>query len=38
VRIPESTPAGGCRLQLTVTDTLAGTTSQASLPLELVSE
>lgn len=38
VRIPESTPAGGCRLQLSVTDTLAGTTAQASLPLELVAE
>ena len=38
VRIPEGSPAGKCRLELTVTDTLAGTSTQTAVPLEVAGE
>lgn len=37
VRIPESVPPGGCRIDVSVTDTLAGTTADSSLPLEIAA-
>lgn len=37
VRIPDSAPAGGCRVELAVTDTLAGSTALATLPLEVAA-
>lgn len=36
VRIPETTPVGGCRLAVSVVDTLAGSTASTDLPLEVV--
>jgi hypothetical protein len=38
VRIPDSTPAGGCRVELSVADTLAGTAATTSLPLEVLAD
>jgi hypothetical protein len=38
VRIPDDAPAGECRLELTVVDTLAGATARESLPLEIAAE
>jgi hypothetical protein len=38
VRIPEGSPAGACRLELTVTDTLAGTSTRTEMPLEVAGE
>jgi hypothetical protein len=38
VRMPETCPPGGCRLEVTVSDTLAGTTAKADLPFELAAE
>lgn len=35
VRIPDDIPAGACRLDLAVTDTVAHATAHASLPLEI---
>lgn len=35
VRIPDDVPAGACRLDLAVTDTVAHATAHASLPLEI---
>lgn len=37
VRFPETVPPGSCRVEATVTDTLAGATAVATLPLELVA-
>lgn len=37
VRIPDHARSGECRLDLTVVDTLAGTTGRVSLPLEIVT-
>lgn len=36
IRMPETMPAGGCRLAVAVVDTLAGRTASATLPLEVV--
>lgn len=36
VRLPTAVPPGGCKLQLTVVDTLAGTTARETLPLAIV--
>jgi hypothetical protein len=36
VALPEAMPDGSCRLEVAVTDTIAGRTAQASLPLEVV--
>jgi len=38
VRIPGSAPAGSCRLEIAVTDTLAGRTATTTLPLEIVTD
>lgn len=38
VRIPGSIPAGACRLEITVTDTLAGRTATTTLPLEIATD
>jgi len=38
VRIPAKSPAGACRLEIAVTDTLAGRTAAATLPLEIVAD
>lgn len=38
VRIPEDAPAGECRLELIVVDTLAGATARESLPLEIAGD
>lgn len=38
VRMPEGSPPGACHLEVRVTDTLAGTTAETVLPLELVAE
>jgi len=35
VALPATTPAGSCRVEVVVTDTIAGRTAQASLPLEV---
>jgi hypothetical protein len=35
VALPASTPTGPCRLEVTVTDTIAGRTAHASLPLSV---
>jgi len=37
VALPAATPAGPCRLEVAVTDTIAGRTAQASLPLDVGS-
>lgn len=37
VRFPETVPAGTCRVEAAVTDTLAGATATAALPLEIVA-
>lgn len=37
VRIPDTTPPGGCRVELSITDTIAGTTAGTSLPLEVAA-
>lgn len=37
VRIPADLPPGDCRLQVLVTDTLAGAAADASLPLEILA-
>ena len=36
VALPAAMPAGSCRLEVMVTDTIAGRTAQASLPLDVV--
>ncbi len=36
VRLPAVVPPGGCRLELAVVDTLAGTTARETLPLAIV--
>jgi hypothetical protein len=36
VALPPATPAGSCRLEVVVTDTIAGRTAQTGLPLEIV--
>lgn len=36
VRLPETTATGGCRIELSVTDTLSGQVASTTLPLELV--
>jgi len=36
VALPAAMPDGSCRLEVAVTDTIAGRTAQASLPLEVV--
>lgn len=38
VRIPDDAPAGDCRLDLAVVDTLAGATARESLPLEIAAD
>ena len=38
VRIPEATRCGPCRIEIEVTDALAGSTATATLPLEIASE
>jgi len=38
VQIPGTVPAGPCRLEIAVTDTLAGGTATTVLPLEIVAE
>ncbi len=38
VRLPEQAPAGGCRVELEVTDTLSGQVATASLPLEVLPD
>ena len=35
VRIPDSAPPGDCRVEVTITDTLADRTATATLPLEI---
>lgn len=35
VAVPPATPAGSCRLEVVVTDTIAGRTAQASMPLDV---
>lgn len=37
VQFPADLPAGACRLELAVTDAVAATTAQASLPLEIAA-
>jgi hypothetical protein len=37
VAVPPETPAGSCRLEVVVTDTIAGRTAQASMPLDVGS-
>jgi len=37
VAVPPETPAGSCRLEVVVTDTIAGRTAQASMPLDVSS-
>ncbi len=37
VRVPESAPAGGCRVEMAITDTLAGSTAKTALPLEIAA-
>jgi len=37
VRIPDTAPPGGCRVEMSITDTLAGTTAGTSLPLEIAA-
>lgn len=37
VRIPGSAPPGGCRVEMSITDTLAGATAGTSLPLEIAA-
>jgi hypothetical protein len=37
VALPASTPAGPCRIEVAVTDTIAGRTAQTSLPLDVGS-
>ena len=37
VRIPETAPAGACRVELAVTDTLTGTRATATLPLDIAA-
>lgn len=37
VRIPDSAPAGDCRVEMAVTDTLAGETATTVLPLEIAA-
>jgi hypothetical protein len=37
VQFPAGIPAGPCRLELSVTDVVAGTTAQAALPLEIAA-
>jgi len=37
VALPASTPAGPCRIEVAVTDTIAGRTAQTSLPLDVAS-
>jgi hypothetical protein len=37
VALPASTPAGPCRIEVAVTDTIAGRTAQTSLPLDIGS-
>jgi len=37
VRFPEAVPAGACRVEAAVTDTIAGATAMATLPLEIVA-
>jgi len=38
IRLPEPVAPGACRLDIAVVDTLAGTSTRASLPLEIVAE
>lgn len=38
VRIPATAPVGPCRLEIAVTDTVAGRTAAATLPLEVVAD
>lgn len=38
IRIPDEAPPGGCRIDIAVVDTLAGVSSQSSLPLEVVAD
>ena len=35
VAVPPATPAGSCRLEVVVTDTIAGRTAQTSMPLDV---
>ena len=35
VAVPPTTPAGSCRLEVVVTDSIAGRTAQASMPLDV---
>lgn len=37
VRIPDTAPPGGCRVEMSITDTLAGATAGTSLPLEIAA-
>ena len=37
VAVPPATPAGSCRLEVVVTDTIAGRTAQTSMPLDVSS-
>ena len=37
VAVPPATPAGSCRLEVVVTDTIAGRTAQTSMPLDVGS-
>lgn len=37
VRIPDTVPRGDCRIEMSVTDTLAGATAGTSLPLEIAA-
>ena len=38
VRIPATAPVGPCRLEIAVSDTVAGHTAAATLPLEIVTD
>jgi hypothetical protein len=35
--LPAAMPAGSCRIEVAVTDTIAGRTAQTSLPLDVAS-
>jgi hypothetical protein len=35
VAVPPTTPAGSCRLEIVVTDTVASRTAQTSIPLDV---
>lgn len=38
VRIPESAAPGGCRVEMAITDTLAGSTAEVALPVEIAAK